>query len=200
VNSSRVFTTQGGDILMWSSNGNLDAGRGAKTTLSLPPLQVLFDQDDYQTVDLGGLVTGAGIGVLQTSSVAQKSNLDLFAPHGTVDAGSAGLRSSGDLTIIAPVVLNASNISVGGTTTGVPTVAAPNLGALTAASGAAGAAAKTAELPTGSVGNRDPDSIIMVEVVGYGGGQDQSQTCPDGSSVKPCPEQSDEPKSGPAPQ
>ena len=38
VNSSRVFTEQGGDILMWSSNGDLDAGRGAKTTLSFPPI------------------------------------------------------------------------------------------------------------------------------------------------------------------
>jgi hypothetical protein len=201
VNSSRVLTTQGGDILMWSSNGNLDAGRGSKTTLSLPPLQVEFDQNDYETVDLGGLVTGAGIGVLQSSRLAAISNIDLLAPHGTVDAGTASIRSSGNLNIVAPVVLNANNITVGGTATGVPTVAAPNLGALTAASSAAGAAAKTAELPTGSVGNRDPDSIFMVEVVGYGGsgGQDQSQTCPDGSA-KPCAEQSNKPKSVPASQ
>jgi hypothetical protein len=41
----------------------------------------------------------------------------------------------------------------------------------------------------------------MVEVVGYGGsgGQDQSQTCPDGSA-KPCAEQSNKPKSVPASQ
>lgn len=89
VNSSRVFTEQGGDILMWSSNGDLDAGRGAKTTLSLPPIQVHFDQDDYASTDLGGLVTGAGIAVLQTSSAATTSNLYLLAPRGTVDAGTA---------------------------------------------------------------------------------------------------------------
>ncbi|MEK5768587.1 filamentous haemagglutinin family protein, partial [Acinetobacter schindleri] len=69
VNSSRVVTTQGGDILMWSSNGDLDAGRGSKTTLSLPPLQVLFDRNDYQSIDLGGFVTGAGIKTLRASSL-----------------------------------------------------------------------------------------------------------------------------------
>jgi filamentous hemagglutinin family protein len=175
VNSSRVLTTQGGDILMWSSNGNLDAGRGSKTTLSLPPLEVLFDQDDYESVDLGGLVTGAGIGVLKTSSAATTSNLYLLAPHGTVNAGTAGLRISGNLSIIATVVLNASNITVGGTTTGVPTVTAPNIGALSAASNAAGTAAKTAELPAGSVGAQAPDSIFVVEVVGYGGGSGSEQ-------------------------
>jgi Filamentous haemagglutinin family outer membrane protein len=57
VNSSRALTVLGGDIAMWSSNGDLDAGRGAKTTLSLPPLTVSFDEDDYQTIDAGGLVS-----------------------------------------------------------------------------------------------------------------------------------------------
>jgi hypothetical protein len=184
VNSSRVLTTQGGDILMWSSNGNLDAGRGAKTTLSLPPLAVLFDQDDYESVDLGGLVTGAGIGVLQASSAATISNLYLLAPRGSVNAGTAGLRISGNLSIIAPIILNASNITVGGTTTGVPTVAAPNVGALSAASNAAGTAAKTAELPTGSTPAQAPDSIFLVEVVGYGGGDGSQQVPPDENDKK----------------
>src|SRR5262249_32863266 len=34
VNQSRVFTEQGGDIMMWSSNGDLNAGKGAKTSAS----------------------------------------------------------------------------------------------------------------------------------------------------------------------
>ncbi|QQO17699.1 filamentous hemagglutinin family protein [Bradyrhizobium diazoefficiens] len=169
VNSSRVMTQQGGDILMWSSNGDLDAGRGAQTTLSFPPLAVVFNSDDYQSVDLGGLVSGAGIAVVQSSKLASKSNAYLLAPRGTVDAGEAGIRVSGNLTIAAVQVVNAGNIQVGGTATGIPTVTAPNIGALSAASNTAGAAAKSAEPPTAG-GNNDRASVFIVEVVGYGGG------------------------------
>ncbi|QQN61947.1 filamentous hemagglutinin family protein [Bradyrhizobium diazoefficiens] len=185
VNSSRVFTEQGGDILMWSSNGDLDAGRGAKTTLSLPPVQVHFDQDDYASTDLGGLVTGAGIAVLQTSSAATTSNLYLLTPRGTVDAGTAGIRASGNLIIAAVQVVNAFNVKVGGTTTGIQVASVPNVGALSAASGAAGAAAKSAETPTGSGGGTDRASVFIVEVVGYGGGDGSSEATPSGATTSP---------------
>ncbi|BBF93154.1 filamentous haemagglutinin family protein [Blastochloris tepida] len=177
VNSSRVFTELGGNILMWSSNGDLNAGRGAKTTLSQPPLKVVFDEDGYQTIDLRGLVTGAGIGVLKTGlvgdadSYASDSNLYLLAPAGTVDAGDAGIRVSGNLIVAAKVVLNADNIDVGGSSTGVPVAAAPNVGALTAGSAAAAAAAQAGETPTGSTGGGEQASVFIVEVVGYGGGE-----------------------------
>lgn len=183
VNSSRVLTTQGGDVMMWSSNGNLDAGRGSKTTLSAPALQVLYDQDDYQFIDLGGYVTGAGIGTLKASNVAQASNLYLLAPRGTIDFGTAGVQSSGDAVIVAPVVANFGNASVQGTSTGVPTISVPNIGALTAGSNTAGAAAKTADTPTAG-GSSKPASIFIVEVIGYGGGdgQDASGKETDGNS------------------
>lgn len=178
VNSSRVLTTQGGDILMWSSNGNLDAGRGSKTTLSAPALQVLYDQDDYQSIDLGGFVTGAGIGTLQASSKAAASQLYLLAPRGTIDFGTAGVRASGSAVFVAPVIANASNFQVQGSTTGIPTVSVPNIGALTAGSNTAGAAAKSAETPT-ATGARRQGSIWIVEVIGYGGGDGQDDQADD---------------------
>nr|WP_246563558.1 filamentous haemagglutinin family protein [Bradyrhizobium liaoningense] len=181
VNSSRVLTTQGGDVLMWSSNGDLDAGRGSKTTLSAPALQVLYDQDDYQSVDLGGFVTGAGIGTLKASRAARASNLYLLAPRGKIDFGTAGVQSSGNAVFVAPVVANYGNSSVQGSTTGVPTVSVPNVGALTAGSNTAGAAAKTAETPTAS-GASKPASIFIVEVIGYGGGDGQGQNDQSGGS------------------
>lgn len=175
VNSSRVLTTQGGDVTMWSSNGDLDAGRGSKTTLSAPALQVLYDQDDYQFIDLGGYVTGAGIGTLRASNVALASNLYLLAPRGTIDFGTAGVQASGDAVFVAPTVLNFGNASVQGTSTGVPTIAVPNIGALTAGSNTAGAAAKTADTPTAG-GASKPASIFIVEVIGYGGGDGQDNS------------------------
>jgi hypothetical protein len=170
VNSSRVLTTQGGDILMWSSNGDLDAGRGSKTTLSQPPLQVQFDANDYQTVDLAGFVSGAGIGTLQASKKVAKASIYLLAPRGKIDAGTAGIRvETGDLFLGGAFLANTDNVKVSGTTTGISVVSAPNTSALTAGSNTAGAAAKSADAPTAS-GNRDRASVFLVEVVGYGGG------------------------------
>ncbi|HWM46427.1 MAG TPA: filamentous hemagglutinin family protein [Xanthobacteraceae bacterium] len=190
VNSSRIMTTQGGDVLLWSSNGDLNAGRGSQTILSLPPLQVVFDQDAYQSVDLGGFVTGSGIATLKTSRVATKANVYLMAPRGTIDAGTAGIRSDlGDAFVLAPRVENASNIKVGGTTTGIPTVSAPDVGSLSSASNAAGAATKSAETPTGSVPSGGGASIFIVEVVGYGGGDGAtgSTPAPSGGESRPAP-------------
>jgi filamentous hemagglutinin family protein len=176
VNSSRVLTVLGGDVVMWSSNGDLNAGRGAKTTSSLPPLAVLFDTDDYQTIDARGLVTGAGIGVLKSTSFASNSNAYLLAPRGIVDFGDAGVRVSGDLVVAANQVVNADNVRVGGTATGIPTIPATDVGGLTSASNTAAAAART-EGPTGSTGDRSAGaSVFIVEVTGYGGGDGQGQT------------------------
>ncbi|BAS00464.1 filamentous haemagglutinin family outer membrane protein associated with VreARI signalling system [Blastochloris viridis] len=166
VNSSRVLTTQGGDVLMWSSNGDLDAGRGSKTTLSFPPLQAIYDPDDYQSVDLGGYVSGAGIGVLKTSKVARKSKIFLLAPRGTIDAGTAGIRVSGNAVVAAVTLLNASNIEVGGKATGLPTIQGPSVSGLAAA-----ISTPPPPQPVATAINpaSDRSSIIIVEILGYGG-------------------------------
>jgi Filamentous haemagglutinin family outer membrane protein len=186
-------------VLMWSSNADLDGGRGSKTTLSAPALQVQFDQNDYQTVDLSGFVTGAGIATLQASKAAKASNLYLIAPRGIIDFGTAGVRSSGTAVFVAPVLANASNIQVQGSTTGLPVISVPNLGALTAGSNAGAAATKPAEVSTAS-GNRDQASVFIVEVVGYGGGEGQGappangNAKPDGDAAQTAQPQDEEKK------
>lgn len=171
VNSSRILTTQGGDILMWSSFGDLNAGRGSKTIVSAPALQVQYDQNDYGTIDPGGFVTGSGIGTLQASSTAAVSNVYLVAPNGTIDFGTAGVRSSGTLVVVAPVVANSSNATFA-TSNIVPTV---NIAGLTSGSNTAGAAAKSADTATATgPSDRDQASVFIVEVIGYGGGDNSS--------------------------
>lgn len=122
---SRIFTLRGGNIVIWSSAGNIAAGTSAKTVRSAPPTRVLIDAQsaDVQT-DLAGLATGGGIGVLATVAGVAPGDVDLIAPLGTVDAGDAGIRATGRLNIAAVTVLNADNISAGGGAAGVPAAAA----------------------------------------------------------------------------
>jgi len=138
---------------------------------------IVDPQSGAVETDLAGLATGGGIGVLETIAGAPPSDVDLIAPNGTVNAGDAGIRASGNLNIAAVRVLNASNIQVGGKSSGVPTAAAPNIAGLSAAASAAGSATSATSQAVGqnqnSVAQQTPTllpSIISVEVVGYGGG------------------------------
>jgi filamentous hemagglutinin family protein len=175
VGTSRIFTLRGGNEIIWSSVGDIAAGASSKTVQSAPPTRVLVDPQsgDVET-DLAGLATGGGIGVLETVTGVPPADIDLIAPNGTIDAGDAGIRVSGNLNLAAVLVLNAGNIQVGGTSIGVPTVAAPNIGALTVASNATGAVSNSAQQLAGQnsapAAQEDVPSIISVEVLGYGGG------------------------------
>ncbi len=167
LNQSRVFTEQGGGILMWSSNGNLNAGQGPKTSANFPPIIVHVDDDMVVTVDQLGGVTGAGIASLESTPDSPPGDVSLLAPRGTVDAGDAGVRVSGNLSVVAQIVLNAVNFQVKGTEVGLPTVAAPPIGALTSANNTAGAAAKNIDMAPKD--NSDQPSVVIVEFLGFGG-------------------------------
>ncbi len=123
----RIFTLRGGDIMIWSSEGDVAAGSSSKTVAAAPPTRVVIDSQSADVAtDLAGLSTGGGIGVLATVKNLPPGNVDLVAPNGAVDAGDAGIRSSGNLTIAAATVLNAGNIAVSGSSVGAPAAAAPS--------------------------------------------------------------------------
>ena len=176
VGVARIFTLRGGNEIIWSSEGNIAAGKSSKTVQTAPPTQVLIDpQSGNVETDLSGLATGGGIGVLAAIAGVAPGNVDLIAPVGTVDAGDAGIRSTGNLNIAAAVVLNATNIQVGGVSSGTPAApAAPNLAPLTAAaSNAASASSAAEELTKQSGASAQTEtvvpSIVEVDVIGYGG-------------------------------
>ena len=175
LDKSRIFTEEGGDINIFSANGNIEAGEGEKTSAAFPPLTLICDEDGFCQVNPVGLVTGAGIGALISvpGQNPDDSNVDLAAPHGIIDAGAAGIRVAGNLNLVALQVLNAFNIDVQGVTIGIPTVSGPNVGALTSATNAAGAAQANVAAPAQHT-NVQP-SILIVEIEGYGGDDEPVQ-------------------------
>ena len=157
VNASRVFTLGGGTIAMWSSTGNVDAGRGAKTSVSAPPPIVTVDASGQVTVNFGSTVSGSGIGTIQTEPDQAAGNVDIYAPSGFIDAGDAGIRAAGNASFGAVGFLNASNVQVGGTSVGVPP-AVSGLGAALAGASGAGSASSAASTSGASSGNGAKDT------------------------------------------
>lgn len=180
LGQARIFTLRGGDIIMWSSEGNIAAGTSPRTVVTAPPTRVVIDSNSASVqTDLGGLATGGGIGVLAAVEGVKPGNVDLIAPKGFVDAGDAGIRVTGNLNIAANTVINAGNISAGGTTTGsaVTAPAAPSVTAVTTASNTAAATTATPQPATENkqapavTPEAEPPSDYTVQVIGYGGGE-----------------------------
>ncbi|MEO8134859.1 MAG: filamentous hemagglutinin family protein [Betaproteobacteria bacterium] len=195
VNQSKVATLDGGNILIYSSNGNIDAGRGARDsrTTQAPQRVAILDAQGNPT----GLFTfippsdasGSGIRSLTFDpdgpgplAAPKPGDIFLFAPKGFIDAGEAGVSSAGNIFVAALQVLNASNFSAGGTSVGVPVAVNSGISAgLAGASSVGASAAKSAEDVTKSLTTAAATvpkeiyrpSFISVEVLGIG--DDSSQ-------------------------
>ncbi|HIE2513241.1 TPA: filamentous hemagglutinin family protein [Pseudomonas aeruginosa] len=186
LGQSRVMTTFGGDIQIWSAEGDINAGRGSKTTVVYTPPRRIYDA--WGNVSLSPQVpsTGAGIATLNPIPEVAPGDIDLIAPLGTIDAGEAGIRVSGNVNVAALQVVNAANIQTQGQSSGIPLVASVNTGALTSASAAASSATQAAEdvsrQQQAAAWQRMP-SVITVQVLGFG--NERLEPSRDGASRSP---------------
>jgi hypothetical protein len=159
VNESRVFAADGGNILVWSTRGDIDAGRGAKTAISAPPPVITVDSSGQPQITFPAAFSGSGIQTIATTAGRDPGDVDLFAPRGVVNAGDAGIVA-GNLTIAATAVIGAGNISVSGTAVGVP-VDTGGLGAsLAGASNAAAGTASAAQDVVGDAGGKTAETPL----------------------------------------
>ena len=171
MGQSRIFTTFGGSILAWSAEGDINAGRGSKTTVVATPQRRLYDSIGNVTLSPSTPSTGAGIATLNPIPEIPPGDIDLIAPLGTIDAGEAGIRVSGNVNLAAMQVVNAQNIQVQGKAVGIPTVAAVNVGALTNASAAtaqASVAAQEVMQRERAAARQAQPSVFTVRVLGFG--------------------------------
>ncbi|WP_435438714.1 filamentous haemagglutinin family protein [Variovorax sp. RB2P76] len=181
LGQSRIMTTFGGHIMGWSAQGDINAGRGSKTTVVYTPPKREYDAWGNVTLSSDVPSTGAGIATLAPIPEVPAGDIDLVAPLGTIDAGEAGIRVSGNVNLAALQVVNAANIAVKGESVGLPTIAAVNVGVLTGASAAASQAASAAQDAVQrerSAQRQALPSVFTVRVLGFGneaeGGGDSS--------------------------
>jgi filamentous hemagglutinin len=119
VNESRIMTFYGGDITLWSDQGNINAGRGSRTAVSASPPRRQTINGVTTTVFTPPAI-GSGIrAVTYGDNPPPPGDIHLFAPKGVIDAGEAGI-SGGQIILAALQVVNASNISFSSGSVGVP--------------------------------------------------------------------------------
>ncbi|MEB0207189.1 filamentous haemagglutinin family protein [Pseudomonas sp. CCC3.1] len=186
LGQSRIMTTFGGSIMGWSAAGDINAGRGSKTTVVYTPPKRTYD--NWGNVALSPSVpsTGAGIATLNPIPEVPAGDIDLIAPLGTIDAGEAGIRVSGNINIAALRIVNAANIQTQGKSSGVPVAASVNTGALSSASSAGAAASQAADSAARNqqaAARQGRASIVTVEVLSFGSepvqhGPEQTQAVP----------------------
>ena len=121
INKSRILTARGGDITIWSTYGDIDAGKGRKSSQSNPPRTYLLSPDGSISYRINPNFSGSGISTQKGAPDAAISDVDLYAPNGIINAGDAGISVSGNVFIWAPEIINGDNIQAGGEIKGLNT-------------------------------------------------------------------------------
>lgn len=164
VNQSRIFTVGKGDELIWSSVGNVDAGRGGKTVTAAAAPVFYLDKSGKLQVDVTAAIAGSGIA---SSGVAR-----IAAPKGEINAGDAGISAGGGLELAASVVRGADNIqapSIAGAPAAAPVntaMAAPTPNQPTAAG------AKEASDDGEGKSKKRKKRNILLDFLGFGSGSE----------------------------
>jgi filamentous hemagglutinin len=166
VNESRVFTASGGDILVVATSGNIDAGRGAQTSLSAPAPETTTDIDGFgfQTVPAG--LAGSGIRALVPSE-GSAGAVVLGPLVGEVLASDAGI--AGD-TVFVPPGTDLSNIQSSGAAPAPPPTPPPTTDATAAtqqAASDAGGVDSAFDEDDDTPGANRALGLLDVEVLGF---------------------------------
>ncbi|WP_047533415.1 filamentous haemagglutinin family protein [Methylotenera sp. N17] len=180
VNQSKVITQFGSDIAIWSTHGTIDAGRGSKTATSVPERIVQTDAFGNTIIEVRGVAAGSGIraqsydpdGPNGPKVEPKKGTVYLTAP--TIDAGEAGIEA-GDLFAVTQNFLNAINVQIQGTSSGVPIAATSSIAGVGAGlspdavnSATQSVVNSVAQSANNSFVKPTLPSIISVDVIGFG--------------------------------
>jgi hypothetical protein len=142
VNESRIMSYLGGDISIWVDQGDLNAGRGSRTSISPSPPRKVYDPATKTFITkFTPPAVGSGIRAVTFDpntvpggplAIPEAGQINIYVPNGKIDAGEAGIVTTSKLTLAATEVLNVKNIIGGAGSVGVPvsTENSVSLGAL----------------------------------------------------------------------
>ncbi len=143
VNESRIMTFAGGDITIWSDEGDINAGRGSKASVNATDSEAVYDEETGTwSVVWEAPAVGSGVRTLTFDPDGLEGPLEeplpgdvyLFAPEGEIDAGEAGISGS-NVVLGATEIVNSQNISFSQGSVGVPvSTTSVNIGAMTGGS------------------------------------------------------------------
>jgi filamentous hemagglutinin len=168
VNQSRVFALHGGDITIWSTDGDIDAGRGSKAALSAPPPIITFDSNGNLKVTYPPEVSGSGIRTAAPPGET-RGNVYLFTVNGKINTGEAGIYGK-DIYIVGPVI-NAGGGLGFDTAVGAPTASVSLAPSLAAVSNQDAGAAQSATEQRAMQQTRIAAplaSLLTAQLVGFG--------------------------------
>ena len=120
INTSRILTARGGDITIWSTFGDIDAGKGRKSALSNPARTYKLTADGGILYEVNPSFIGSGISTQKGTLDAREADVDLYAPNGIINAGDAGISVSGNIYLGALEIRGADNIQAAGEIKGLP--------------------------------------------------------------------------------
>ncbi len=136
VNESRVMTFIGGDITIWSDQGDINAGRGSRAQMNYKPPSYGKDAQGNPTVTFTPPSAGSGIRAVTGDPdgpgplKAPESGM-IYLRAVKIDAGEAGITGN-KVYLGSTQVLNSGNITSVSGTVGAPQASASlSLGALT---------------------------------------------------------------------
>jgi filamentous hemagglutinin len=170
VNESRVMSFMGGDITVWSDEGNVNAGRGSRTAVSAMAPRSYVNKDGVVVTVFQIPAVGSGIRAVTYDPdgpgplVAPEAGmLHIVAPTGAIDAGEAGMGGRSAM-IGASQVLNTQNMSFSQGAVGVPAqTQSVNMGALTGNSVAGKEAMSTGVESLARMDTKNTDTTNPIE-------------------------------------
>ena len=198
VNESRVMTFSGGDITIWSDEGDINAGRGSKASVNATESSAMFDEiTGTWVLEWEAPAVGSGVrtltfdpdGLEGPKEEPLPGDVYLFAPEGEIDAGEAGISGS-NVILGATEILNAQNISFSQGAVGVPvSTTSVNLGSLAGTSSLTDTAGM-AEDATSSIASARDEAMqeamkameefiakwLNVEVIGFYANEDDKES------------------------
>jgi hypothetical protein len=192
VNTQRVFVVGQGDMTLWSSNGDIDSGRGANTAVAAPPLAARRSVDGV-VFETPATTTGSGLGILEDASGRRSGTIGLFPAFGEILALDAFIRAPS--VVLGSAIKGADNLQAASVGGAAAPVAAPALAAPPPASTESRAADAANAGGAQSQESRPRNALLTVDLLGMGPATDEAcdekdkvdNKCP-APAAKPCSE------------